>query len=285
MPKAKRDRWAAAIALAVFAGVAASPSLSEAKGVVAAPSPTVAAFLDLPSRYVDLLPAERRRLATTGGRRLLARDDRHGYLAIGGDGASPGFTVAIFRLAGAPPVVAVQRSDELRTRTWFLRRGGAGWEDVSAKLVPGYTPEGHYTLPRYGVTLMADGAPLQWRGGRFTPERAAAAKFPAAELPFVGRWKVMAVRVRPGKVQALQPDDPEYMGAVLDASPARLFWAVKPKGGTLDDMCQGPKLKAGAVACASGSFGPPQARMTTGPGVLRLDWYDGAQLELHKVSP
>ena len=282
MPPAKRDRWAVAVALAVLAG--AATTAPAAKAVVAAPSPTVAAFLDLPSRYVDLPSAERRRLITAGGRRLLARDDRHGYLAIGGDGASPGFTVATFRLDGGPPVVAVQRSDELRTRTWFLRRRGAGWDDVSAKLVPGYTPEGRYTLPRYGVILMADGAPLQWTSGRFTPGPVPGSRpFPAA-LPFLGRWKVTAVRVRPAKVQALQLDDPAYMGAVLDASPARLLWAVKPKGGTLDDVCQGPKLEAGAIACASGSFGPPHARVRTGPGVLGLDWYDGAQLELQKAS-
>lgn len=234
---------------------------------------------------MDVSPAERRRWVSGASRRLIARDDRNGYLAIGGDGASPGFTLALFGVAGGSPVVAVQRFDEMRTRTWFLRRRGAAWEDVSARVTPGYDPAARYILPRYGVTLLADGAPLLWVGGRFTPAPAGAAPPPPRAPPFFGRWKVAAVRLRPAKVQALRPDDPAYLGAVLDASPARLVWAVKPKGGTLDDVCRGPKIESGAVFCASGAFGPPHARITATPDGLVLDWYDNAQLELRRIRP
>ena len=221
-------------------------------------------------------------MVVAGGRRLIARDDRNGYLAIGGDGASPGFIVTVFRTAEAQPVVAVQRSDELHRRTWFLQRRGARWEDVSAEVVPGYAPDGRYTLPRQGVTLVADGAPLAWKEGRFVA--AASKPQPASALPFAGTWRVTAVRLRPARAQALQPDDPAYMGAVLEASPARLAWRVKPKGGTLGDVCQGPRLKAGAVTCASGSFGPPGAHVEVKPDELDLDWYDNAQLALRRTG-
>lgn len=266
---------ALAVALALAAG---APSRAAAP---AAPSGVVAAFLALPARYVDLSPAERRRRLTPAAGRLIARDDRNGYLSVSGDGGGPGFTVTVFRAPGAEPVVAVQRFDELHTRTWFLQRRGGAWTDVSAAVVPGYAPGRRYILPHVGVTLIADGAPMSWKGGRFTP---AAAGPSAAPLPFVGRWKVTAVRVAPAKVQALAPDDPAYMGAVLDASPARLAWTVKPKGGTLGDVCQGPKLAAGVVTCASGSFGPPDAHVAAKPGELDLDWYDGARLELHRAG-
>ena len=47
-----------------------------------------------------------------------------------------------------------------------------------------------------------------------------------------GVWEVTAVKLRDGAVQALQVDDLEYMGAVLDISDRRLAWEPH-EGGTL----------------------------------------------------
>jgi hypothetical protein len=107
-----------------------------------------------------------------------------------------------------------------------------------------------------------------------------------------GAWVVREVKVAPGKVQALVDNDPAYMGAVMQLSPARFRWTHggdKP-GGTLDDVCEGPRVmpasRSGSlVKCKLGSWGPPGARLRMVGGSLRLTWYDGAILELVRQRP
>jgi hypothetical protein len=88
------------------------------------------------------------------------------------------------------------------------------------------------------------------------------------------------VELRPGRVQALLVDDPEYMGAVLDISDQRLAWRPH-KGGTLDEVCLLPSLERGKLRCAS-VFGPPGFEMTVSDQRIVLLWYDNANLVLRR---
>lgn len=99
-----------------------------------------------------------------------------------------------------------------------------------------------------------------------------------------GAWEVAAVRVKPSDVQALTEDDPTDMGAVLDVSRDRLAWRPR-KEGTFSDVCTGPRLTLdGQISCKDGEFGPPGALLAMQGERLRLDWYDGATLELRRAK-
>jgi len=84
-------------------------------------------------------------------------------------------------------------------------------------------------------------------------------------------------------VQSLQVDDPDYMGAVLEVSTSRLAFIVKPRGGTLDDVCLGPRWNGALVSCVSGTFGPPGSLLSDMGDRLRLEWYDNGILILRRV--
>ena len=106
---------------------------------------------------------------------------------------------------------------------------------------------------------------------------------PAGLSALAGAWTVTAVHVDTSGVSALSENDPADMGAVLDVSPGKLAWRPHPAGGTFDDACTGPSLAAdGTVACRDGQFGPPGAHLVRQGGGLRLDWYDGGVLILHR---
>lgn len=98
----------------------------------------------------------------------------------------------------------------------------------------------------------------------------------------VGTWKVTAVHVKPSDVQALVENDPTDMGAMLDIARDRLSWRP-PTEGTFSDVCAQPRLTPdGQIACKDGEFAPPGAHMIAQRDRLKLDWYDGATLELRR---
>ena len=108
------------------------------------------------------------------------------------------------------------------------------------------------------------------------------AQSPAADLSSIqGAWEVIGVKLRPAQVQALQENDPEYIGAVLDISKGRMQWRPH-QGGTLGDICDRPRLEGSRVRCAFGAFGPPDTTLTMSDGHLVLQWYDNANLILRR---
>jgi hypothetical protein len=98
-----------------------------------------------------------------------------------------------------------------------------------------------------------------------------------------GQWVVVGLELRLATVQALDVDDPSYMGAVLEVSGARLSWSYRP-GGELDDVCVGPSWSGSVVGCVIGSFGPDGAMFEYMGDRLRLEWYDNAILTLQRVQ-
>jgi len=96
----------------------------------------------------------------------------------------------------------------------------------------------------------------------------------------IGAWEVVGVKLRPGRVQALRENDPEYMGAILDISLERMQWRPHA-GGTLDEVCNSPLIVDEFIKC-SGKFGPPGVVLAVKDGGLLFRWYDNGDLFLQR---
>lgn len=101
--------------------------------------------------------------------------------------------------------------------------------------------------------------------------------------PLLGSWQVTGVTVAPSPVQAVTPDDPSLMGALLDVTRDRLSWRAPHRSTSLETSCDMPRLVRRAILCRSGSFGPPGSRVTRRGDTLTLPWYDGATLRLTRA--
>jgi len=124
-------------------------------------------------------------------------------------------------------------------------------------------------------------APLALAIGSMTPATAR----PADGLgPLLGSWRVTGVAVAASPVQAVTPDDPSLMGAILDVARERLSWRAPYRSRSLSYSCATPRLVRGAILCDSGSFGPPGSRVTRRGDTLTMRWYDGAILRLTRVA-
>lgn len=95
-----------------------------------------------------------------------------------------------------------------------------------------------------------------------------------------GRWRVVAVSIADGLVQAFGPDDPAYMGKAFVVAGNRLSWtdAAAPGPATVDDRCEG--------AATMRLIGPAAVAVTTGAaaalaslGVTRPDPHEVACLD------
>jgi len=129
-----------------------------------------AAFASLPVDVVDLTRLERLQRLQPGHPLYEVDDAANGYLALRGDGGRPGYVAALFRHADGGAVVAVQQRWPEAQRTRLLRRDGAGWNDVTATLLPGWRDGDDCTLPRRGRTIAcADGRRWTWDGRAFQP--------------------------------------------------------------------------------------------------------------------
>ena len=129
-----------------------------------------AAFASLPVDVVDLTRLERLQRLQPGHPLYEVDDAANGYLALRGDGGRPGYVAALFRQADGGAVVAVQQRWPQAQRTRLLRRDRAGWNDVTAALLPGWRDSDDCTLPRRGRTVAcADGRRWTWDGRAFQP--------------------------------------------------------------------------------------------------------------------
>lgn len=140
-------------------------------------SSTVAeAFLSVPLRWVSLTRLERLERLQPAHPLHGVHDARNGYLRTRGDAGEPGYTVALFRMAGGGTLLGVQQRWPQAQRTWFLRRGAQGepWQDVSAQVMPQWRAGAPYLLPRQGRSVTLEGQPgvaWQWDGSRFITTR------------------------------------------------------------------------------------------------------------------
>lgn len=119
---------------------------------------------------------------------LRVEDTPNGYLEGGGEAGQGGITMALFKRPDGTYLVGVETADEMYEHNYFLEYRNGRWYDVSAKVVPQFSKDKLYSLPRYGTKIevfakkvverISDdqviyemGAKLYdlvWRNGKFT---------------------------------------------------------------------------------------------------------------------
>lgn len=125
-------------------------------------------FAEAPVAFVDLTRLERHRMLQPNHPRLELLDPQNGFLSLRGDGGNPGYHAALFRIDDGGWMLAVQQRLPDDQRTWFLRRTGDGWKDVSGEVMPDWQIATDYALPRVGRRVTAPpGLAWDWDGRRF----------------------------------------------------------------------------------------------------------------------
>lgn len=134
-------------------------------------------FLRLPAELFEVPPPQLLHFVKQPSCGVI--DTANGYLSCIGDGAQPGFQIALFRWRDGRPLVAVC-FDELEgpeaVDLDFYEPGKDGrLRKIGRKLLPAANAEGRsFTLPRHGRTIMvkesrkgAAGRQFTWDGERF----------------------------------------------------------------------------------------------------------------------
>jgi hypothetical protein len=84
---------------------------------------------------------------------LEIEDTANGYMKGGCDGAQSCFTMALFKRPNETYVVAINKTFETAEETLFLEYTSGNWKDIGAQVVPEYSKEKTYELPRQGTTI------------------------------------------------------------------------------------------------------------------------------------
>ena len=117
-------------------------------------------------------------------------DTKNGYMDGGGDAAQSTFRMAIFKRPDQSYIVALNVFGEMEDRYHFLDHNGGDWKDISKEIVPEFSKNYIYEIPRNGTTvpvfekkkLDSDGEndltekgdklyDLIWKDGEFTIKR------------------------------------------------------------------------------------------------------------------
>lgn len=80
-------------------------------------------------------------------------DIANGYFKGGCDGGQSCIEMAIFKRADGTYLVGLATSGEMMNDFYFLDYSGGKWEDVSAGVVPEFSKNNWYKLPRFGTTV------------------------------------------------------------------------------------------------------------------------------------
>jgi hypothetical protein len=80
-------------------------------------------------------------------------DTQNGYLKGGCDGAQNCLEMAIFRKPDGSHVVGLTVTFEAESRTRFLEYSDSKWADATARVIPEFSEDLHYELPRNGTTI------------------------------------------------------------------------------------------------------------------------------------
>ena len=117
---------------------------------------------------------------------LEVEDTANGYMKGGCDGAQSCFEMALFKRPDGTYLVGLTTAFEGGEQSHFLEYAGGRWEDVGARVVPGYGADKVYEMPRRGTTVavyenrLVEGEgggwrergrklyDLVWRAGRFS---------------------------------------------------------------------------------------------------------------------
>lgn len=84
---------------------------------------------------------------------LETEDTANGYWKSGCDGAQMCLEMALFKRADATYIVQVLTMHEMDENSYFLEYKDGNWTDISAKVVPEYSPKNTCVPPRKGTTI------------------------------------------------------------------------------------------------------------------------------------
>ena len=117
----------------------------------------------------------------------------------------------------------------------------------------------------------------------------------------IGTWRVARVTVNSDGMQALQDDDPAYMGAVVQFSADKIVWLKgtdkRPIDAENDNCSAAPRLSPATarntetvfqvdggfnVICGSYGWGPTAVLLPDSGGTVLLYWYDNGILTLKR---
>ena len=114
---------------------------------------------------------------------LEVEDTPNGYLKLSCDGGQSCLRMALFKRPDASYIVAVHTLHEADEINYFLDYKNGTWTDISAKVVPEFSKELIYELPRVGTTVQVykkvypepeyserggKAYDLEWKGGKFS---------------------------------------------------------------------------------------------------------------------
>ena len=122
--------------------------------------------------------------------------------------------------------------------------------------------------------------------------QAAAAPFSYDDI--VGAWRVDDLRLASEDgVQALSPNDPQYVGAVVEFGLNRIRWLkgtpTRPIDPAIDNCDQTPAISLGGggltIACGGDGWGPSPGAVVrpVAGGRIEISWFDGGILTLSRV--
>lgn len=84
---------------------------------------------------------------------LRVEDTANGYLEGGCDGGQSCIIMALFKRANGTYIVGVETANTMSEHNYFLEYRNGKWYDVSAKVIPQFSNDKIYSLPRYGAKI------------------------------------------------------------------------------------------------------------------------------------
>ncbi len=84
---------------------------------------------------------------------LEVEDSANGYMKGGCDGAQSCFTLALFKRQNGTYLVGLSTSFEMGEESYFLEYSNGKWQNISSRVVPEYSKNKVYDLPRQGTTI------------------------------------------------------------------------------------------------------------------------------------
>ena len=116
---------------------------------------------------------------------LEIEDDRNGYWKSGCDGAQSCLVMTLFKRPDATYIVALKTEFEMGADNYFLEYKNGRWLDISREVIPEFSKNNIYELPRQGTTVEVfakkntDDIPergkklydLVWKNGKFSVKR------------------------------------------------------------------------------------------------------------------
>lgn len=176
--------------------VSAGSSIESPTDPVREPKTIREFFMVLPSKYFNLESCEAAK--DKGCRKakqeylktfLEVEDTANGYLKGGCDGAQSCLEMAIFKKPDGSYLIGLRSDFEMGSDSYFIDYNKGAWNDVSKKIVEGFSKDNFYAFPRNGTTvevfekLSPDTEPtsdlgkgrklydLAWKDGKFTKKK------------------------------------------------------------------------------------------------------------------